>query len=538
MNDEARDESASDELRRCLRDVLSLLALPASWEKLSPREILVSLAEALETSVRADVVVAQLRSAGQSEPVFRLNGVASARHPAAAEWFSSLTSLSTATIARLRCGELGELTAMYEPIGYHASQGYLLIASGHEGFPSSNEVAIIRAASTLGTTAVQMARAMRERESALRAREDFMAVLGHELRNPLAPITMALELIRHRSVEPPSREHLLIERQVNHLRRLVDDLLDVARIERGTIELKLSSVEFVEVINDAVDACAELIRDRRHQLRVDVPATGLRLLVDRFRMHQVVVNLLTNAARYSNEDGVIEIGAEAQDGRLRFFVRDNGIGIAPEFLPRIFEAFVQARRSSDASYGGLGIGLALVRTLVNLHGGSVTATSEGLGWGSRFEVEVPIHLPPAAIEAGAHKRTGSGTPTTSPRRILVVDDNVDAGELLGAALTLAGHTVKVLDEPYEATDAAAEFGAEVVVLDIGMPGLSGYEVAALIRKRLGAATPPLIALTGYGQLADTEKSRAAGFVAHFVKPISSFELRAAIDEICSTKEPS
>lgn len=534
MTGGAGEETAASELRRCLRDVLSLLALPASWERLSPREILVSLVEALETSVHAEVIVAQLRDSDLGDPVVRVRGMTPERTDAAIAWFTPLSSRSAASIARLVCGPLGELTAVYEPLGYYASFGHLIVASERPGFPTPNDVAIIHASTTIVTTAIQTARAMHEREAAVRARDDFMAVLGHELRNPLAPITMALDIIRHRGVEL-SHEHQVIERQVEYLRRLVDDLLDITRIERGTIELKRTRVELSEIVNDAVEACASLFVERRQELHVHMPETGLVLSADRFRMHQVVVNLLTNAARYTQDTGTIEVSAEAEDGLLRLSVRDNGIGMAPELLPRIFDSFVQAHRSTGSAYSGLGIGLALVRKLVSLHGGTVSASSEGPGQGSCFVVELPTVLVSQATQVAKNVDLSRQKTLSASRRVLVVDDNVDAGELLGFALEQAGHRVEVSADPLQATKLAAEFSAEIAVLDIGMPGLDGFQVAAQMREHLGARAPQLIALTGYGQPEDTRRILAAGFGAHLVKPVDRSKLLAAIDAACAAR---
>ena len=528
----------TEALRRCLRDVLSLLALPASWRGRAPEQILLNFSEALEASIEVDVIVASVRSVEATTTLVRIDGASCpAREAEVSGRFAAMASKSASTIATVDGGPLGELTAVYEPIGYYASLGYMILACRRRGFPSANELPVIRAAVALATTAVETSRAMREREEALRAKDDFLAVLGHELRNPLAPITTALEIMRQRTRGQVTREEQLIERQVDHLSRLVDDLLDVARIARGTIELKRCHLELATVVEQAVEATASLVEERQHSLRVDVPKTGLAIFGDRFRLMQILVNLLTNAARYTPEGGHIELTATASDppGRARIAVRDNGIGMTAEFLPRIFEPFVQARRATDAKYRGLGVGLALVRTLVDLHGGTVSATSSGLGCGSQLLVELPL-VPHALVPVG---------PDTPPerqqirkmtsRRILVVDDNADAGELLAVALRMAGHQVEVLDDPYCVADATERFRPETVVLDLGMPGLDGYAVAAHIQERLGEHAPPLIALTGYGQPDDRHRTRASGFAAHHVKPVQVADLVGTIAELCDAR---
>ena len=532
----ATDET--DSLRRCLRDVLSLLALPASWRGRAPEQILLNFSEALEASIEIEVVVASVRSAEATTTLVRIDGTSCpSREPEISGWFAALSSKSASTIAAVDCGQLGELIAIYEPLGYYASIGYFILACRRRSFPSVNELPVIRAAVALATTAVETSRAMREREEALRAKDDFLAVLGHELRNPLAPITTALEIMRQRNSGQVTREEELIERQVDHLSRLVDDLLDVARIARGTIELKRCHVELATVVEQAVEATASLFEERRHSLRVEVPKHGLTIFGDRFRLMQILVNLLTNAARYTPEAGRIELIATASNpsGRVQLAVRDNGIGMTAEFLPRIFEPFVQARRATDAKYRGLGIGLALVRTLVDLHGGTVCAASAGLGRGSQLLVELPL-VPHALVPVGAH------TPperqqilTMTSRRVLVVDDNNDAAELLAVALRMAGHQVEVLDDPYCVADVTERFRPETVVLDLGMPGLDGYGVAASIQVRLGERAPPLIALTGYGQPDDRHRTRAAGFAAHHVKPVHIAQLVATIADLCDAR---
>jgi len=522
--------SGEADLRRCLRDVFGLLALPAVWRARPPGEILASFAEALETTVAAEVIAVLARSGGETLEVVRVHGAdAKPRLPDARRWFAPLASSTTSTVARAECGDLGVLTAVYEPIGYNAAQGYVVVASARPRFPSASDAAVIRAATALATTSVETARALLDREAALRAKDEFLAVLGHELRNPLAPIVTALEIIGAKKGGNLSREEEIVKKQVQHLARLVDDLLDVTRITRGTMELQKSLVELAAVVDEAVASTEAVFAKRGHALRVNVPREGLTLCADGFRLGQVLVNLLTNAAKYSPDGGTIEITARASDGKAILSVLDSGIGIPSSLLPDIFEPFVQGRSQGDAQYGGLGIGLALVRTLVALHGGTVTASSPGDGAGSRFDVELPLatagdreSVEPAPPAAPRAKRAGV--------RVLVVDDNVDAGELLAEALGMAGYAVRSLSEPTEALAAVQELAPDVVVLDIGMPVLDGYAVADAIRRALGRAAPALVAVTGYGQPSDRLKTEAAGFAAHFVKPVDVAKLAAWIGE--------
>ncbi|MGZ5747842.1 MAG: ATP-binding protein, partial [Caldimonas sp.] len=366
-----------------------------------------------------------------------------------------------------------------------------------------------------------------ELASANRAKDEFLAMLGHELRNPLSPIVTALQLMKLRSDGRPTREEEVIERQVTHLIRLVDDLLDVSKITRGKIDLKKETVEIADVLAKAVEISSVLFEQRNHQLLIDVPRKGLRWYGDPVRLAQVVANLLTNAARYTEPGGRIELTAVADGHEVVISVRDNGTGIAADVLPSIFEMFVQAKRSFDRAEGGLGLGLTLVKTLVEMHGGTVVAMSEGLGKGSEFVIRLPgstaassidFNPPPGArsIHAGA------------PRRVLVVDDNEDAADLLAETLRFAGHEVTVAHDPLGALAELAHADPEVAVLDIGLPVMDGYELASRVRQ----AKPDcrLVALTGYGQDHDVARSKQAGFEHHLVKPVDVDELLRIVSD--------
>ncbi|HVW29902.1 MAG TPA: hybrid sensor histidine kinase/response regulator [Polyangiaceae bacterium] len=430
--------------------------------------------------------------------------------------------------------ELGELKAACEPIAYHAAFGHIVLASKRPGFPSASELAIIRAATSLVTTSLDAARALQQREAALRAKDDFLAMLGHELRNPLAPIVSALGLIEIRKgrLEP---EEEIIARHVRHLGRLVDDLLDVARVSRGSLELKLDRVDLETVVADAVEATQPLFDARRHTLRLEV-SSGLTVHGDASRLTQVFSNLLANAAKYTDEGGAIVLrSVSTGDGFALVSVLDSGQGIARGLLPFIFQPFVQGHRRSDEQYGGLGVGLALVKTLVELHGGQVTAESEGPGSGSRFDVRLPLMHAKLTNQRSAD--AAPDAPVASAplrRRILVVDDNTDAASLLGETLQLFGHEVRVIDDSRIAMEAVADFVPDVAILDLGMPVMDGFELAKTMRARFASRAPVLIALTGYGRERDRERARAAGFDAHFVKPV---DVRRLAEYIASVSTP-
>lgn len=367
-------------------------------------------------------------------------------------------------------------------------------------------------------------------ETASRAKDEFMAMLGHELRNPLAPILTALQLMRLRGDAGSERERVVIERQVSHLTRLVDDLLDVSRIARGKVELKPAPVETAEVVARAIEMASPLLEQRAHQLQVDVPRVGLTMLVDAERLSQVIANLLTNAAKYTAPGGRITIDARRDDEQVEVRVTDTGIGMAPELVPKVFDLFVQGRQTIDRAEGGLGLGLTIVRSLVERHGGTVAAHSDGPGRGSTFTVRVPraatltlrevLPPEPAARSAPAVARGLS--------RVLIVDDNEDAAEMLAHVLGAHGHETRVAHDGVEALRISAAFLPQAAFLDIGLPVMDGYELAARLRELPGLKQLRLIAVTGYGQESDRRRTRAAGFDHHLVKPVDVSALEALL----------
>jgi signal transduction histidine kinase len=366
-----------------------------------------------------------------------------------------------------------------------------------------------------------------EAEAANRAKDEFLAMLGHELRNPLAPILTALELMNLRGDNSSRRERDVISRQVKHVVTLVGDLLDVSRIARGKVELDRKRVDVGRAIEKAIEAAAPLIEERRHQLVVDVPA-GLWLDADETRICQVISNLLTNAAKYTKHGGVITISAAREGDELAIRVRDTGVGIPPELMPHLFDLFVQGRRTLDRAEGGLGLGLSIVRSLVELHGGTVRVHSEGPQRGSEFEVR----LPAPSAESFVRERIATPVPGSQPavrdKRVLVVDDNVDAADLLSHALEGLGYETRTAYDGPSALEAAAAFDPDIALLDIGLPAMDGYELARRLRGQLTAKPLALIALTGYGRDSDRTQTRDAGFDCHMVKPIDIAGLDAAI----------
>ncbi|HET7547975.1 MAG TPA: ATP-binding protein [Usitatibacter sp.] len=362
-------------------------------------------------------------------------------------------------------------------------------------------------------------------EEANRTKDQFLAMLGHELRNPLSPIVSALKLLRMRGVSGAELD--ILERQSLHLTRMVDDLLDVSRITRGKVELRRRTVEIAEVVEKAMETAQPMIEARRHPVEVDVAREGLCVDADPDRLAQAVSNLLTNAAKYSEPGAPIAVRASAVEGRVRLAVADRGMGIAPDMIDRVFELFVQQPQTLARSGGGLGLGLAIVRNLVEMHGGRAYAASEGEGRGSEFALELPL-VERAAQPVAAPAPSLLAKAAARPRRILLVDDNVDAAATLGEALRLQGHTVRTAHDAAGAIAAARAFPAEVALIDIGLPDLDGYQLARRLREVYPGEAVRLLAVTGYGLEADRRRAEEAGFDQHFVKPIDLAILEAAI----------
>jgi PAS domain S-box-containing protein len=349
-----------------------------------------------------------------------------------------------------------------------------------------------------------------------RRKDEFLAMLAHELRNPLAPIRNAAHILRLVGGTDANltRARDMIERQVQHLSRLVDDLLDVSRITRGKITLQMARLDLAGAVARAVETSRPVIDARRHQLTVTLPAAPLWVVGDATRLAQVLANLLTNAAKYTPDGGRIELLIEAKPGEAVLRVRDNGVGIAAELLPQVFDLFTQGDRSLARSEGGLGIGLTMVKSLTEMHRGCVAAFSEGPGRGSEFVVRLPTVA--AGPTDAAEKRPGREA--APRRRVLVVDDNLDAAESLAMLLRLEKHTVHTAHDGPAALLEAEAFRPEVVLLDIGLPRMDGYEVARRLREELGLKAALLVAVTGYGQEEDRRRSEEAGFDAHLTKP--------------------
>ncbi len=373
----------------------------------------------------------------------------------------------------------------------------------------------------------ELANARRQAESASRAKDDFIAMLSHELRGPLSPMLTALHLMRLKGVEAVERERAVAERQVRHMANLVDDLLDVSRITSGRLELKKERLQVADVVTRAVEMAGPLLESRQHALTVSVPASGLSVEGDAARLAQVVANLLTNAAKFTPSGGHVAVTA-ARDGELVLMtVQDNGIGIETGLLDKVFEPFAQAGRSLDRGSGGLGLGLSIVRGLVQGHGGSIVAASDGAGRGTTFTVRLPLVSRPEEASEPGRPRSDSRPAAATGVRVLVVDDNEDSAEMLAALVAALGYETRVAHDGPQALALAEAFDPHVALLDIGLPVMHGYELARRLKAN-PQSRRHLIAVTGYGHAHDRAASTAAGFDAHLVKPVNLEELTALL----------
>ncbi|WP_143167624.1 hybrid sensor histidine kinase/response regulator [Massilia sp. CF038] len=367
-------------------------------------------------------------------------------------------------------------------------------------------------------------------EARNRQQNEFLAMLAHELRNPLAPISAAAQLLKMPGVDARSvqKSSEVIARQVKHMTELVDDLLDVSRVTRGLVTLTRKSVDLKRAVASAVEQARPSIEARRHALILRLSGDAAFVEGDQTRLIQVIVNLLTNAAKYTPQGGEIVLVLEANGPEVRLCVSDNGSGIEPALLPHIFDLFTQGERTPDRAQGGLGLGLALVKSMVALHGGRVEAHSKGPGTGSAFSIFLPLMgtvaaepPPDGAIET---------PPAAAPMRLLIVDDNADAAESLAALLASEGHEVKVMEDAHSTLQHVTQHAdaAQAFILDIGLPDMDGYELARRLRALPGNGHTLFIALTGYGQAHDKVLAKAAGFDHHFVKPVDLQELESAL----------
>jgi len=384
----------------------------------------------------------------------------------------------------------------------------------------------------------EAARGLAERElrAADQRKDEFLAMLAHELRNPLAPISTGAHLLKllHSDNAQITQTCAIIARQVEHMTGLVDDLLDVSRVTRGLVSLSTQVLDLRKVIDDAAEQIRPLIATRRHTVVLDLPLEAATVKGDHKRLVQVVANLLNNANKYTPEGGRIELRLRQDDGEYVLTVTDDGIGMEPALVARVFDLFSQAERTPDRSQGGLGLGLALAKSLVELHGGSVSADSPGLGKGSSFTVRLPRHTQDLPVSIAQSR--GQATAAT-PLKVLLVDDNLDAAHTLQLFLGAGGHTVEVAYCGADAVDVARVFEPDVCLLDIGLPDFDGNELARRLRRMPQSTGATLIAMTGYGRQQDREAAMAAGFDHYMVKPVNTVELSDRLAEVAAQQHP-
>lgn len=377
----------------------------------------------------------------------------------------------------------------------------------------------------------ELSQAVHKLKDADARKDEFLAMLAHELRNPLAPIRAAAELLRIAKLDE-NRVHKtseIIARQVGHMTSLVDDLLDVSRVTRGLVQLEMKPVDIRQIVTDAVEQVNPLVRARRHHLALHLSPDAAMVLGDPKRLVQVMANLLNNAAKYTREGGHIVLTSEVRGEGVLLSVTDDGIGMEPELVARVFDLFTQAERTPDRTSGGLGLGLALVKSLVELHGGTVQSASEGRGKGSKFTVCLPLMQQQTEVVPPRPANRPSQTP--KPLRVMVVDDNADAAEMLAMFLEASGHEVMVEHGAPQALERARAESPDVCLLDIGLPEIDGNELAHRLRTQPETANSVLIAVTGYGQEQDRKAALAAGFRHHLVKPVDPAQLVVLLAEI-------
>ena len=523
--------------QRSVRDLMGLLALPALWSGRDTETVLQLTTEAIERIVDLDLTYVDVHFQSEQPPFSRLRvrGVTETAERLD-KWQEALHALHQMPLSSAACVQatpLGALRVVRLSMGYTNQNGSIWFGSLDPAFPLLAQSASMRAAATLAAVGLQSARIEHAREVASRAKDEFLAMLGHELRNPLAPIFTALELLKLQATGPLSPAHAIIERQARHLSRLVDDLLDVSRIARGKVELDSRRIDIRSIIVNAIEAVTPLIAQRFHNVASTLPDAPLFVVGDATRLTQIFVMLLTNAAKYTASRGHIGVEVLVDAERVSICISDDGSGISAELLPRLFNIFEQGSSTIDRSGGGLGIGLALVQSFVRLHGGTVTAVSDGLGKGSKFTVTLP--LAPDVIPDQVHSQIArpSGGVVAVPRglRVMLVDDNVDAIETMAEMLRSSGFQVVTALDPFQALVLAASFEPNVAIVDIGLPGMDGRQLAAELRRRAGNKPLRLLALSGYGTADDIRRSAGAGFERHLVKPVNADGLVALLSDV-------
>jgi signal transduction histidine kinase len=533
----------TEDTGRAIRDLMSLLALSALWLDKDGRTVLQLMAQAVEhlvplrfSFVEANILPGEARSVFVRTDAREAEASALGAWQAASQGWTRLPSVA-AKLREPQSTPIGTMRVIRLELGVGPVGGGVWFGSDALGFPSDVDLALLRAAASLAATGLQAARMKHEREQADRAKDEFLAMLGHELRNPLAPIRAIASLWQKEGIAPGQiqRTGAIVERQVQHMTHLVDDLLDVSRLSTGAIELEPALLDLRDVVHVAVEQSRAYIDSKRHTLVLSMPDAAFAVEGDEKRLVQILSNLLNNAAKYTPPGGRIELSLCASASAVCVAVADNGIGIEPGMLSKVFELFTQVRRSGDRVDGGLGVGLALARRLVDLHGGAIRASSPGLGQGTRVEMSLPLARPVQLPEAAQAAAAEPARELPNLLKVLVVDDNVDAGSTMGLLLEALGHEVSVVHHPFDALARAPAIRPDVYLLDIGLPDIDGYELARRLRGLDGLGKFSLIALTGFGQAADQQNAHAAGFDFHCTKPVEIEHLNGILAQIAAAR---
>jgi signal transduction histidine kinase/CheY-like chemotaxis protein len=521
------------QLSDTLRNMMGLLALPGLWVGRSGKAILKLTFEAIERTLPIRFIYSEVQLEPNSSYASLMWNRQLETGEQLAAWQTTLNDFKHLPMQEAKPytvvlrGEQLQLIKLR--LGYGPTGGTIWFGSEKPDFPTLTDLAFIRAAITLAGTGILTARAQQETERANRAKDEFMAILGHELRNPLAPIMMSLDILKIKQKGDLPNELHIIDRQAKHLAQLVDDLLDISRITAGKTTLKDELVDLNDVLVRAIENCTPLLNEKRHHFSKSLSAEHTHFVRgDAYRLIQIFSNLLNNAAKFMGEGGHICVSSMPRGNMIEITIQDHGPGIPAELLPNIFNMFEQGRQTLERSQGGLGIGLSVVKSLVELHRGRVQVESVE-GHGARFSVLLPMAQDAGPTTVSAEK----ATPAVSPKKILLVDDNVDAVQTLAEYLELIGYVTATATHPEDALLLMPEYAPDIVILDIGLPGMTGYELATLIRKNTPSA-PFMIALTGYGQQKDIAMSQQAGFDIHLTKPIALEALEAALSHLDHT----
>jgi signal transduction histidine kinase/CheY-like chemotaxis protein len=524
-------------LRRYLRDLVAVSTLSAVWSRRDPQLIAQSLADLICRSLPVAVAYVRLGK----DDADRVEAAGAATGPLAPEQARQIgdafRSIAGADSDRTPVNLFGDdpLHISVTPIGLDSEFGVIVVGSRDADFPSSVEQLLLSVPANQAAVVLQqrqMQTALREVVEKLRdadrRKDEFLATLAHELRNPLAPVLNSVAVVRQSGTDRAliDRATAIMDRQLSHMVRLIDDLLDAARITTGKLELRKARVDLATLMMNAVEANRPLIDQMGHQLQLALPPI-IHLYGDPVRLTQVISNLLNNAAKYTDKGGRIVLAAVQQGSEAVITVKDSGVGIPADMQGRIFDMFAQVDRSLTRSQGGLGLGLTLVKQLIELHGGTVNVQSGGPGAGSEFTIRLPVARAEDAADA-----VSNGTVTKHPVRltVLIVDDNLDAADSLATVLRFRGIEVLTASDGAEALRIAQSALPEVVILDIGLPGLDGYEVARRIREQPWGAGMLLVAVSGWGQPEDKRRSAEAGLSHHLVKPVNPFEIEQLLAE--------